>query len=89
MPTKTNWLKVLNMVNENELRARRHLIILLANGIHEALAMDADKLDDRMNDLFIEKVGCRNFASDEEEDSYVDGVEKMMLAEALQRLTRS
>ncbi|MBJ8674496.1 hypothetical protein I5375_01150 [Citrobacter freundii] len=89
MPTKTNWLKVLNMVNENELRARRHLIILLANGVHEALAMDADKLDDRMNDLFIEKVGCRNFANDEEEDSYVDGVEKMMLAEALQRLTRA
>ncbi|HCC4460651.1 TPA: hypothetical protein ACYSFR_001392 [Citrobacter freundii] len=77
------------MVNENELRARRHLIILLANGVQDALALDADKLDDRMSELFIEKVGCRNFDSDAEEDSYVAGVEMMMFVDAMQRLTRA
>mgnify|MGYP007066904711 CR=1 FL=1 len=77
------------MVNENELRQRRHLIILLANGVQDALALDADKLDDRMNDIFIEKVGCRNFDSEKEEASYVAGVEMMMFVDALQRLTRA
>ncbi|AUZ67096.1 hypothetical protein V8J08_000927 [Citrobacter amalonaticus] len=77
------------MVNENELRARRNMIILMANGMPEALVMDADKLDDRMNDLFIEKIGCRNFDSEKEEANYVAGVEMMMFVDALQRLTRA
>ncbi|MBU5644630.1 hypothetical protein [Citrobacter amalonaticus] len=77
------------MVNENELRARRNMIILMANGMPEALVMDADKLDDRMNDLFIEKIGCRDFTSEDEEASYVKGAEQMMFAEAVKVFEQS
>lgn len=81
-------LKALNMVDANEIRARKALIILLAAGEEAALAMDVDQLDDALNQLCIEHVGCASKTdTDERIDSFYHGVETALFVAACAKLT--
>lgn len=84
--TPQQLLKALNMVNANELRARRALIILLAAGEEAALAMDEEKLDAALDQLCIEHVGCAGKMDDDTADAFYKGVEAAMFSAALAKL---
>lgn len=86
--TLPQLLKELNMVDEREVRARRALIILLAAGRTEALAMDNDRLDTALADLCIEHVGHQNNDDDDGEaaESFYHGVEMALFVQACAKL---
>lgn len=75
------------MVNANELKARRALIILLAAGETAALAMDAEQLDAALDQLCINHVGCQGKMDDVTADSFYHGVEAALFVQAIQKLT--
>lgn len=80
-------LKALNMVDANELKARRALIILLAAGETAALAMDAEQLDAALDQLCINHVGCQGKMDDATADSFYQGVEAALFVSACEKLT--
>ncbi|MCS3605037.1 hypothetical protein M2371_004291 [Buttiauxella sp. BIGb0471] len=75
------------MATPREITDRRRVVILLANGLTAALAMDSEALDTAITDLMIEKVGHNDDI--EIAEQIYKGVEAAMFAEAVQHLSEA
>lgn len=86
--TRKTLRELLNMTTDQEITDRKRVIVMLAGGRPEALAMDSDALDREFDDFLINLSVASGAPEDEDEaESYYRGVEMALYAAALDKLT--